>query len=359
MKTILLVLVVGGTFVVGCGGGNTQTKKSKDPRLEKRDKLLAQLKEHQQELDKAHFRFIAVSTNYERDKDSYQKKLTLAMAAKKATGKQLKDLEEKRGQLARMIQDRDRVGEELKKSYEALSAAQKKRNAAAVSLLETEGKLWELEEKAGGGRLALQKKVAGELEEMRKTGDAVRDADKARGDAASAVINKEVEVSGLIGADVQKRDEADQALDKLRDTLEGAVTAYVGAFSIYDSAKDKYHKRVLELLPKGPTHDKVQQLLDQRTNAAKLFDESQNVVKTATIDRAAQMKQRIAFDSEIDHVVEVGLTLATKQQVIGELKKETDSIAKGRSDMQTEDNSALAWQRKIAETEADLNKLGY
>jgi hypothetical protein len=345
--------------LVAVAGCHSEVKKD-DPRIAKRDALLAKLKEYQIELDKAHFRFNAVATNYERAKDDYQKKLTRAMSEQKVSGKKaIENLEKNKGQLASMISDRDRVGVELGKAFEALIAAQKRRNASAVSLLEIEGKLWELEEKATGGRERLQRDAGSQLTERRTAGTGVRETDRAQGDAASSVINKEVEVSALIGADVQKRDEADQALDKLRDALEAAVTSYVGSLSQYEAAKERYHKRVIELVKAGKERDEINKLLDQRANAAKQLDEAQNVVKTAILERAAQTKQRIAFDSEIDHVVEAGLTAAVKEQVIKGLKKETDAIAKGRTDMQTEDNAASSFQKKIAETEAELNALGY
>src|SRR5438876_807946 len=114
--------------VAGC---HEDVKKEDDPRLKKRDALLARLKEYQTELDKARFRFVAVATNYERSKDDYQKKLTRAMEEEKPSGRQaLANLEKNRGQLARMIEDRDRVGKDLAKAFETLIAAQKRRNAA-------------------------------------------------------------------------------------------------------------------------------------------------------------------------------------------------------------------------------------
>ena len=57
--------------------------------------------------------------------------------------------------------------------------------------------------------------------------------------------------------------------------------------------------------------------------------------------------------------METGLTAKVKQSVLGGLKAETDAIAKGRTDMQTEDTAALAGERKIAETEAELDKIAY
>ena len=353
-----LFIVVAATR--GCGAGTKQTKATAvDPRVQKRDQQLAKLREYQGELDRSHFRYTAHATNYERSKDDYQKKLTLAMAAKKASGRQLRDLEDKRGQLSRMIADRDRVGAELNKSFETLIAAQKRRNASALALLELEGKLWELEEKAVGGRDKLAAAVAADLAEVRTAAGQVADAARTTEDAEQAVVNKEVEVAALIGTDVQKRDEADQALDKLRETLEAAATAHVGSLSTYETAKIKYHAKVIALIKPGPDRDQVQVLLDRRQNAAKQLEEAQSIVKTATVDRAAQMKQRIAYDSEIDRVVEAGLSTATKQSVLASLKKETDAIVKGRADMQQEDTVEIGLQRKIAEAEAELNRLGY
>ncbi len=355
MKKILFA--VAALVVAGCHG---EVKKEADPRIAKRDALLARLKEYQTELDKAHFRFVAVATNYERSKDDYQKKLTRAMEEEKPSGRQaLANLEKNRGQLARMIEDRDRVGKDLAKAFDTLIAAEKRRNAAAVTLLQIEGKLWELEERALGGRDKIAAQAGPELTEMRTGGAAVREADKTQDDAGSAVVNKEVEVAALIGTDVHKRDEADQALDKLREQLENALTAYVTALSQYEGAKDRYHKKVLGLVKPGQLHEQIASLLDQRANAAKQLDEAQNVVKLSIVDRAAQTKQRIAFDSEIDRVVEAGLTVAVKARVMEGLKRETDAIAKGRTDMLTEDNAASAFTRKIAETEAQLNALGY
>ena len=344
----------------GCGGSNQDTKKQKDPRIVQRDGLLAHLKEYQQGLDGSHFRFVADATNYERDKDDYQKKLMRAMEERKPSGKAaIKALEENRGQLARMNADRQRFGDDLAKAFQSLVIAQKKRNAAAVQLLEVEGKLWEIEEKALGGRAELAKKVGGELTEMRTAAVAVREADRARADAEALLIKKEVEVGDQIGTDAAKRDVADTELDQLCDGLETAITAYVGAMNVYEAAKDRYHHSVLALIKAGAWHDKIQQLIDQRTNAAKLLDDAQNVVKSATVDRARQTKGRIDYDSEIDRVVEAGLTKAVKDTVVAGLKKETDSIAKERSQMQQEDSTALNFQRKIAETEAELNRIGY
>ncbi|MSP63133.1 MAG: hypothetical protein EXR72_22900 [Myxococcales bacterium] len=353
----MVLIAALGFATVGCGASNSSSKQ--DPRLVKRDDLLARLRAYQEELNKAHFRFKAAATNYEQSKDEYQKKLTLAMASKKASGKQLQALEKNRGQLAQMIQDRDRVGQDLSNCFDTLISAQKKRNNAALSLFEIESKLWELEEKAVGGRAALQQLVVAELEGRRMAAQAQADTEKVALEAASAVINKEVETSALIGADVKKRDESDQALDKLRETLEAAVTSYGSAVAAYEAAKDRYHKKILASLKAGPQKTMVQQLLDQRGASAKQLDEAQNVVKTATIDRAMQTKQRIAFDSEIDHVVEAGLSTATKEAVLRTLKGETDAIVKGRTDMQSEDNSALGLQQKISGTEAELDHLAY
>jgi hypothetical protein len=343
----------------GCGGGNKETKKD-DPRIKQRDALLLQLRQDQQGLDGSHFRFVADATNYERDKDDYQKKLARAMEERKPSGKAaLKALEENRGQLARMNADRQRFGDDLAKAFQSLVIAQKKRNAAAVQLLELEGKLWEYEEKAVGGRPELVKRMGGELTEMRTAAVAVREADRARADAQAQLIKKEVEVADQIGTDAAKRDVADTELDGLCESLESAITTYVGTMNVYEAAKDRYHRQVVGLLKAGPAREKILQLIDQRTNAAKLLDESQNVVKTATVDRARQTKGRIDYDSEIDRVVEAGLTKAVKDTVVAGLKRETDSISKERQQMQQEDTAALNFQRKIAETEAELNRIGY
>jgi hypothetical protein len=194
---------------------------------------------------------------------------------------------------------------------------------------------------------------------MRSAAVAVRDADKARADAEAQLIKKEVEVADQIGADAAKRDQADTELDQLCDGLETAITAYVGAMNVYEAAKDRYHRTALALVKAGETRDLIAQLVSNRSNAAKLLDDAQNVVKSATVDRARQTKGRIDYDSEIDRVVEAGLTKGVKDNVVHGLKKETDSIAKERSQMQQEDTAALGFQRKIADTEADLNRIGY
>lgn len=355
LPTVALVATVGG-----CAASNANTKTAApDPRVVKRDELIGKLRDYQEEVNKANFRFTAAATNYERSKDDYQKKLTLAMAAKKASGRELKALEKNRGTLAQMIHDRDQLGLDLQKAFDTLIAAQKTRNTASLALLDLEGKLWELEDKAGGGHEAVQKRAAPELDEVRKAAQAVADTAKVQGEAQAAVINKEVEVSQLIGTDVAKRDEADQALDGLREKLEAAATSYIAATAASEAAKAKYHKKIFDGLPPGPARDQVEALLDQRAAAAKQLEDTQSAVKNATIDRAAQTKQRFDYDSEIDRVVAAGLTSKVKTSVLDALKKETEAIGKGRTDMQTEDTSALGLQQKIAATEIELEKLAY
>ncbi len=330
-----------------------------DPVVQQHDRLLVRLREHRDEELKANARFSAAAAAYEHAKDEYQQKLTEAMASKKASGRQKKVLEKNRSALAQMIEDRDRVGQDLQKAFDTLILARKTRNATALGLRELDGELLQVEDREGGGHAAVQQRAAGELAAVRQAAQAADDAQKAFGDAQAAVIAKEVEASQAIGTDVAKRDQADQELDQLRDKLEAAATSYVAAGAALEAAEDAYHGKVIGALPAGAAHDRAKAALDKRVAATKQLDEARATVKAATIDRAAQTKQRIAFDSEIDRVVEAGLTAKVKRAVLDGLTPETDAITKWRTEMQTEENAALALQRKIADAESELAKVDY
>ncbi len=327
------------------------------PQPTEHDRRLGEWQKLDSKLAETHTQFVSAAAGYEKAMSDFQKGLIKTMAEQKPTSRLAKQtLQKSRDQVAPLVAERERVGGDLAKAFDALVAARGRRGQAILALMRAEAQLTELEARTLGSKAQREQGLDKERAELESVLGQLEAQQRARSEALHALLKKEVEIVS-VGSDVKKRDQADQELDQLHDQLDKSLGSQLETERALAVATASLHQRALVLVPTGPKRELLAQRVAARTGLVNEFLAAEEALKGAISDRASQTKQRIGFESEIDHLVEIGLTVQVKAHVLEALGSETAAVAQARTAMQAQDLAASEHEGQLLALEVTLHRL--
>jgi hypothetical protein len=355
-RSLLLVLVV-----AGCAA--TPAPKKKDPAppppTPGPSALQRKLDEHralQAELGNRQEAFIAADEMFELRKGAY----LIALSAELARTRGAKPAAVKT--IATMADERNAVATELVASRKAVSDALVERARAAEQMLAVEGRLWELEAEAFGGRTPAAARAEVEVRALRDAVTGLHVAQKGTQAALAALANREFEANATVGEDVHARDVADRQLADLRAEVDQRYAKMIEAARLYDDLSDRVHRRLLKDLPAGKQAlaGQARALLDERTRAAAAISDARSRLKEAVLKRAELRAREMAHDGEIAALVEGAFKdAAIRDQFLLRVRDKRDEASAARVAAQNAEVALGDVRRRLATVEADITALGY
>lgn len=321
------------------------------------ERKLAEHRALQVELRAGQDGVVAAAASYEEKKGAYLLALTTelpgARGVKHASVKTI----------GTMATERTAVGAELAQSLGALGDALIERARAAETMLTVEGKLWELEATAWGGRTQAASQAQVEVRDFRDAVTALHVAQKAQQASLASLVTHEFEFTATIGEDVHARDVADRQLAELRTDLDGRYATLMDTAKRFDEASDKVHRRLLKGLD-AKKHElecnRLRAMLIDRDKAAEAIAASRGKLKEAVLKRAELRSREISHDGEIAALLDGAFKdAASRDTFLIRVRDQRDEASAARLATKNAESALAETRRKLATVEGDLNSLGY
>jgi len=319
-----------------------------DPRLIKHSQV-------QIELRKAQSKFMQTLEAYERKKQEYQIVVASGMMTSKADKRSILQIQD-------MSRDATRIGSELIAAVGKYNEALIARSDAARKLWTTEARLYDEEYRAFASKETAAARATAEVKFLHQAETELRLAQKEQEDIIAKLREKELESWKTIGADIEKRDQADQQLNVLRDSLGTNFVRFLDLSQKWEDAADRMHRKMHGASAKEEPEiaPKIQQLISRRAVAAKELSMARVALKDSTMLRAEKRAQEVSYDGEFDVVIARAFkTDALRENFLLRVKPQRDAMVSTRATMLEEEKGLADARMKLVALEAEIAGFGY